>query len=291
MIKKDDISLEQVRAAMETLARKAGCCVTEIEIRPVQAELGKGSNGTIGAFVKHVKMEYVNSKAYDRTNFSVRLKSALVEEINAFVDNARQNASEGMACLSRDHGELLRMNQESRETIDALSAELEEQQKKTGQEMGKLFDELARSKQKIADQQETEERIKEDAEAYRKDLVEANQRTAELNRQIGRLESDVEAKSSERDNLSAKLNETEKTLASAQTTVALCEQAVKHQKEVYSVLLQTKESLESRIDDLNGKLDSAMAANTKLHDNMEKLRNEHSDELKRLRARPSGDKK
>lgn len=289
---KDDITLEQVRAIMESQAKKRGCSISEIEIKHVQDALGKGSNGTVGAYVKRAKQEYINAKAYERGNISTQLKSALIEEINRFADNARMNASEGLMSLELDFNEVLKLNGESREIINSLNSEMEAQRETTGRELRRLSDELARKEQLIDTQRETESQLRKDLETNRNNLDQAHLSAAELNRKIGGLEADLLSIGEKREELSKKLSEAEKDLNTEKTTSALQAQALAHQKEAYDLLSKDKITLESTtIVNLNDKIDGLSTKNEELHDKLEKLRKEHIEDLKQSTKTPSGEKK
>lgn len=142
-----EISIEQVRAVVEMLAREHNLPLTEITLKSVQYSLGSGSNGTIGALLRVVRSEYIQSKQFDRLSVSNHLKSAYNEEINRLIDNARECSSEEMSALNNLNNELTSQNREAEAEISNLKCIIEKKDEQENVRYQDLIKESAKTEQ------------------------------------------------------------------------------------------------------------------------------------------------
>jgi chromosome segregation ATPase len=265
---------------MGFLANKQGCCITEIEIISVQEEIGKGSNGTIGAYVKQVKQEYINAKAYDRANISQQLKSAIKEEIDRFADNARENVTDELAAVERLNDELLGIVDGADETIRDLEKDLKSQRAVADKEIRHLGDELVKAVEKIESHKETIEQHKTDLAAYRAEISGANAREVNLIKQVGSLEADLATSRQLTAETVDKLNETLGKREEAERKMLLAEQSSAHHQNMIAHVTNQMKTLEQQINDLKIQVSNLTTQNDQLHEKIEATNRDRIDDLK-----------
>ncbi len=287
-----DISLAQIRAIMEMIARDNGCCITQVEIRQVQSVLGKGSNGTIGAFVKQVKDEFFGARNYDRTNISSHLKSALIGEIDRYVDNAKECVNERLESTSRDNEELSRLNDEMHEKICELEIELKASKDDGASQLCEISNSLAKSEQKNDSLLDIETRKDAENEILRKDLGLANNEIKDLAKSIGALEANITSLRDKVADLDVKQRTTTEELSKAEREHMLAEQNTVHLQQSFEFLSQQKLALEQEIAELKSRENSLAAMNKQLQEKLELANNERiRDLLQTTLSEPEASKK
>ncbi len=252
---REDITLKQVRSTMESLARKQGCCITAIEIKAVQSELG-GSNGTIGAFLKQAKLEHINAMAYDRANISAQLKAAIMEEIDRFADNAREYASEGLDAVQQLNVELSKLNDESNQEILRLNNEVEGTKRRVDDEIRKLSGDVAKWEQKAVSCQGIIEGQKSDIERSRAEQMIASGEVKELTRKVGALEAELGMERNKTNEISAKFDQEAEKRRAAEQRALLAEQSVIHQEQIIKLISKQTENLELQNAELTSQVTS-----------------------------------
>jgi chromosome segregation ATPase len=277
---KNDITLEQVRAIMEKLARDEECCITQIEIQQTQAILGKGNNGTVGAYVKQVKHEFSKSKEYDRANISMQLKSMLMEEIDRFADNARDNANENLDTIERDNEELRHLNIQVHEANDELQKQIQALQDKTNTDLRIAAEDLAKAQERLASAQENQTTLTTNLESCRSDLKAANEENRRLSKESGRMEAEIEHFSSKATELSERVDKADRDREAALQKSALAEQAAALHKETIDRLEKQISTMESDMDELKKAMDSEKIKNGELQDKLDDLNIERINELR-----------
>ncbi len=286
---KDSITLSQVRKVMEMLASKQECCITAIEISPVQTEIGKGSNGTVGAFVSQVKLEYINAKELDRSNISTQFKSAIKEEIDRFADNARDNASEGLAAVEKHNEELLGLIDNANENIHDLEKNIETLKEQADKEIRRLSDEMAKTAQKIESQEEAINQHKDDLSSYRNGLTQANIDINLLTKQVGGLEADLKTAQTSAEETVDKLKLAISSREEAERKAISAEQAAANTQQTIDLLTSQAEKLEQQIDDLKDKETELTRLNGQLYDKLETTNLDRIEDLKTANTYQSGD--
>lgn len=267
---KDSITLNQVRAIMEMLAQKHDRPIVSIEISQVQNEIGRGSNGTIGAFVKTVRQEHINAKAYDRSNISPHLKSALMEEIDRFADNARENAAEELEAISSLNNELSEQIDQAEEMIRDLEETNHIQQADAAKEAGRLNDELVRAKAKIDSDKEIIDQQKDEMATCQNNLADKNTETINLNQQLGTLQAELKSARSEASDASKELVEASSRLNEAEKKTALAKQASEHKQQTIDMLTNQIGKLDEQIGDKKARINELTEENDSLHQKLEK---------------------
>lgn len=284
---KDDIELKQVRAIMEQLAREQRVCITKIEIKPVQAILGKGNNGTVGAYVKQVKSEFTGSKAYDRANISMQLRSAIMEEIDRFADNARDNANENLETIERDNNELRALNDRIEKTINELQQELKDVRAASTEEARKYHEEIVKHQQQLDSSREAEAQLRSDLELCRKDFSLSNEKVMAMTKQNGKLEAEVETNKKEITDQAAQLHQSNNSRENAEQKAVLAEQAsVLHQKTI-DLLEKQKSDLERDIQEIKSNMSDLTTRNTVIQEKLDNANQERINDLKKAVSTPS----
>lgn len=284
---KDDITLEQVRAIMEQIARKHEICITQVEIKPVQATLGKGNNGTVGAYVKQVKEEFTNSKAYDRANISMQLKSAIMNEIDRFADNARDNANENLETIERDNNELRALNERVEQNINELQQEIKAVRATSAEENRKSSDELVRCKQQLDSSRDAEVQLRSDLESCRKDLSLSAEKVMALTKQNGKREAEVETARKDTTDLTGQLLKSNSSRETAEQKAVLAEQStVLHQKTV-DLLEKHKSDLERDLQEVKSRMSDLTTRHNALQEKFDNANQERINDLKKAVSAPS----
>ncbi|OGR34284.1 MAG: hypothetical protein A2091_13020 [Desulfuromonadales bacterium GWD2_61_12] len=273
---KDSIALDDVRSAMENLAQKHMCSIYDVEIAQVQSALGKGSNGTIGAFLKQVKQECINARAFDRANFSTQLKSAIKEEIDRFADNARENADEARSQLARDYVELSTLHANAEVHISELEKSIESQKIEADNENRRLAGELAKAIQKNESEKANIERYNTDLERSRSELSLAHAEVVSLTKKIGAFEASLEGM----EDLVEKLNQETSKRVEAERNATLVTQAVLFKQETIDSLGRQTEKLDQNIIDLKGRISELSMLNVELNIKLEAANRELIEGLK-----------
>lgn len=279
--RKEEITLALVRRTMEDLARAKGCIIQQIELRHVMDEIGSGSNGTVGAFVKQVKQDHINARAYDRSNISTELKSALILEIDRFANNARENATEELKAISSLNDELCEKVDQADETIRNLEDALKTQQAEAAKEARHLKDELVQANVKIESHAVTIDQQKAELASCRDELAAKNADATTLNRQLGKLEAELKSASTEASAAREALAQAISSREEADKGSALAEQAAAHKQETIDMLKGELGKLEGQLGEMKSQASELSAQHDRL---LQKLEEANQERIKTLEA-------
>lgn len=278
---KDDINLQQVRAIVEQIARKEKCCITQVEIKQVQTLLGKGNNGTVGAYLKQVKQEFINSKAFDRANISMQLKSVVMEEIDRFADNARDNANENLEMIERLNQELRELNIQAERTIVDLQQAILDLKTTTAEELRKTADDLLKNQQQLEASRESAVQLKTELESSRSDLKTSTEKVVDLAKLNGKLEAEVESAKKASSDLAAQSLQSNIAREKAERKAVNAEQAsTLHQKSI-GLLEEQKSGLERDLQAIKDNMGKLMARHQALQEKFDTTNQERINDLQK----------
>lgn len=245
----DDITLKQVRMIMEQIARQPGRSLPNIEINEVRTLLGKGNNGTIGAYIKQIKFEYIESNAFERHELATEFKAATMSEFNRLLDNRTKCLADKCDVINRDNDELLKAIDKAEADNQALRTELQAVQKDAADRATQFGAELAGEKNRLTASESARVLLEADIAKTRAELAERQDEVKGLTAKLARAEADNDMLVDGRRQAEENLRQAQKNREEAARAAALAEQAAAHGEEMIAQLRQQNESLERDVAD------------------------------------------
>lgn len=195
----EGFTLQMVRAAMEKIARENNCDLTQVTNPPILAMLNTKNNGTVGALARQVKLEHLGRQLYDRADFTMEFKSAVMNEIQRFVENARKVLADQNAVVEQDNCTLREQLDTAEALIKKLTGDVEDAHMLAADTVMRLTENLNTTKQHLAVSEQAKDNLQNELKDCRTQLTNSQDRISQLNQSLGKKDQAIEtlAKSKE----------------------------------------------------------------------------------------------
>lgn len=243
----DDITLKQVRMIMEQIARQTGRTLLAIEIGEVRDVLGKGNNGTLGGYIKQVKLELSESNSFDRHELSMEFRAATLMEFNRLLDIRTERLEKQRDAINRDHDELLKTIDQVEAGNQSLRIELQVARKDAADMETRLGEELAEAKKQIAASESAKDIMEADIEKIKTELAGCHDEIKALTAKLAKAEAENDALVDGRNRAKEKLHQSHKERENADRDAALAVQAAAHRQEMIDHLRRQNAALEEDV--------------------------------------------
>lgn len=244
--KENPVTLEMVWGAAQAAAQKFGCSIQELTNDQVKKHMSHGSPGCIAAFLRQVKIQVLDSKAFDINVFSPGFKAGIVAEFRRFVDQAVAEARQEARVTEEMFDGICKDLDAAQETIVTLRNDLAASTSRGSDEIRRLELEQATTRERLAA-----------AETAQAALAEAREEITRLNARLAEGTSELSAERSKASSLDQRLTDSERQREAAAQKAALAEQRATHAE---SIVTEQKE----RVRDLRDELSQANSDRTAL---------------------------
>lgn len=221
-----EITLEQVRTAAERLLDSG----KNVSVKEIIRALGRGSAGTVGAFLKQVKTEWRLATLFDRGDFSTELKAALVSEVSRHVKNGEDSLRLQLEDLSEIFSEVCEANEIADKTITSLKRELADTKAESGQKIRQLEIDFVTTKERLSHAEEVKSNLMASRDELSKSHNQALEENAEIKNKLLRATSFSSDAQVRIERLEQQLHTSQTDRDAANQKAALAEQQARHEK-------------------------------------------------------------
>jgi chromosome segregation ATPase len=278
----DEITLSLVRAVMEKIARDKKCDLAKIGIQQVQEVLKNKNNGTVGALIKQVRIEFVNSERFDRSDLPRELKSAIIATIDQVTENARMIVIAERQAVEQLNGELREMIDKADAANRQLHEEIQAARKEATDTVTRTAAELAAVKQQVIAGEQARTRLETDNTKAAKELADSRKEVKALMAKNGKIQADREATVSRWKEADSKLRKALRERDTADREAALAKQKAQHHLEMIDQLRQQIIALDKAVGELKVRNEEL---GRRLDESQEKLIQTADERLEDLRQR------
>lgn len=248
MGKKDSVTLEMVWGAAQAAARKHNCSIQEITSRQVQEHMPHGSDGCLAAFLRQVKIQDIDSKAFDLNVFSAGFKAGIVAEMRRFVDQAVEAARQEARVTEEIFLQVCNDLDEAKNIISVLRSEKDAIELRTNTEVRRLELELADTRARLTVNDEVKATLVEARDAAVTAHGEAREETTRLAGRVAEITKELGAEKARAFSLQQRLAESEQKQEATAKEAALAKQSAAHAE---SIAAEHKERLRDLREELS----------------------------------------